>query len=136
MVTGFITLDIDVWSNADLDPLIAGLEGVAFVVVDDATRTDDGSRRFVTFELESESVENAEQAITTFLDALASAPPTARAAWDASSRRHLNIGVNAPREGSSHVVLSPAVLRAVAAADASVEITVYPPELDEDPRRE
>jgi hypothetical protein len=120
--SGFLNVDLDVWSAKDLSQLAAAFEPGAFAL--HFGPADAGLR--MTLELARDPVD-PESAIRAFLALVARLPSSAREEWDAASRRDFSIGVEVNAGGPpADVHIEPAILRDVSAVGAGISFVAYP----------
>jgi hypothetical protein len=88
----------------------------------------EGEGQLATFELEIETAEEtAEARILGFCELIESLPAAARAEWDRTSRRTLDIGVQGGLEYPPYATaIGPLTLAWMARLDVALAITVYP----------
>jgi hypothetical protein len=121
----YLNTDLDLASAGDLTALAAALEtrGVSALHV---TRGDDGLWR-ATFETDEQHAE-PESNIAAMIAAVEALAEPTRAAWARCTQREFNIGYDCGGRRSAFTQgLSSELLGRVAAAGASLWITLYPP---------
>lgn len=115
--------DLVLQSDADVTGLVAELTTRRLPCVD-VSRGDNG-RWYVRFEVDAQLPE-PETVIARMLDAVESLAPPLRAVWDGCSLREFDIGYDCGEEPwAFNQGLSAGLLRRVAAAGASIRITLY-----------
>ena len=123
--------DLVLQSDADVTGLVAELTTRRLPFVD-VSRGDNG-RWYVRFEVDAQLPE-PETVIALMLDAVESLSPPLRAVWDGCSPREFDIGYDCGEEPwAFNQGLSAGLLRRVAAAGASIRITLYRWTGDDDP---
>ncbi len=121
---GYLNTDLDLTSAADLTALAAALEsgGVPPLHV---TRDDDGLW-YATFETQEQHTEPGPN-IAAMLAVVETLSPSLRAAGTGCTRREFNIGYDCGEEPwAFNQGLSAELLGRMAAAGASLRITLYP----------
>ena len=121
--THFLNVDLDIYSRSNLEPLVAALGKRVFVLYVGCHKR--------TYEAHLEVAANASTAdavIKKFAALINSLPKSARKLWDTAKRRDFSIGVQAAVQSEVvDIALEPATIRAVAALNARIVITVYAP---------
>jgi hypothetical protein len=119
--TGFLNVDLDLWSGTSLDPLLAAFGRKAVVL----HAGWDGRSFRARLELASEG-NSPDAVLRRFARLVERLPRRARAMWNRASVREFNVGIQAG-EGphSFDFKLEPATVRAVARIDAQIGMTVY-----------
>jgi hypothetical protein len=121
--TTFLNVDLDIWSRSPLDSLVAAF-GRRVVVL----HTGKEGRRYAAhLELaRNGQSRGADRRIRDFVSLIRRLPPRARAAWNRAHRRDFNVGVQAATKPHSYELpIDTATVRAVAAVNARIVITVY-----------
>ena len=120
----YLNTDLELISPQDLTPLIAAFEAGGIRAIGGVTAGGDG---LWYANLETLSEEHPEINICTMLDAIESLDQSTRAIWDACNKRNFNIGYECGEEpwGFNQGV-SQATIARIAAAGASLSITLYP----------
>jgi hypothetical protein len=120
----YLNTDLDLTSTDELTALTSAFEtGGCFSL--HVTRGDDGAW-YATFETDEQHAE-PEPNIATMLAVVESMPGPLRAIWDACTRREFNIGYDCGAEPwAFNQGLSAALLGRMAAAGASLRVTIYP----------
>jgi hypothetical protein len=122
--TTFMNVDLDIWSAAPLDPLLAGLGRHVSVL-----HSGKEGRRYVAhLEVAGSGLpeHTADQLIQRFVRLIRRLPPRLRSVWNRAKIRDFNIGIQAEHSPYSYEVpLDPATLRAAASVKARVVVTVY-----------
>jgi hypothetical protein len=132
--TTFLNVDLDIWSRAPLDSLVAAF-GRRVVVLHAGK---EGRRYAAHLELaRNGQSRGADQRVRDFVSLIRRLPPKARASWNRAQRRDFNVGVQASTKPHSYELpLDPGTVRAVAAVNARIVITVYGADLNPaSPRR-
>jgi hypothetical protein len=121
--TSFLNVDLDVWSQTDLTPLVAAFGERVFVLFVGR----EGRRHGLHIELAGSGIRGSADSLIQALVALIRAlPRSARQHWRNASRRSFNVGVQASTQPQSYELqLTPETLRAVAHVGADVTLTVY-----------
>jgi len=121
--TRFLNVDLDIYSKANLRPLVAALGKEVFAL----HLGREGGLWSAHLEL-SEEPKNADAAIRCFAALVRALPPTKRRLWDAAVTRDFNIGVQAgSRPHAREIKLSPGTVQKVASLKARLVVTVYAP---------
>lgn len=122
----YLNTDLDLVSAEDLKPLVSKFEAEGLLTLH-LGQGDDG-RYHASFET-GEGYETPEATLIAMLDIIESLLPAERAIWSAAAARIFNIGYDCGKEpwGFSSR-LSNAVLRRIGAAEAVLQITLYPPD--------
>ena len=130
----YLNTDLDLTSAGDLSALTAEFEARgAFTLYNG--RGDEG-RCSARFEISSDvSPHEPDQTIAALLDLVESLPESLSAIWSGCEMREFNIGYDCGhRPWAFNQGLSSAILARLAAAGASLRITIYPEEREEEPR--
>ena len=127
----YLNTDLDVWAASDVKPLVNALasRGVCSLHREQARDGD----QFAVFET-AEDYAAPEENLLVMLAAVESLTGDAAAVWAGGSLREFNIGYacgDRPH-GFTHG-LSNDVLRRLAAVGATLRVTLYPPEPDDEP---
>ena len=115
----FLNVDLDIWSDEDLAPLVQAFEPLAFSLERAPGRA--------SFELNEPAEPMSPAAIISeFVRLVNGLPPSARLAWARAARRVFDIGVQSRRHPFSETYsLDAELLRAAAEIGADVAITLY-----------
>ena len=120
----YLNTDLDLTSAEDLTALVAGFEARGVHPLH-AAPSDDGLW-YATFET-YECYFEPETHIAAMLNALDSLPPELQAVWSRCTRRQFDIGYDFGTEPwGFHQDLSSELLGRMAAAGASLRVTIYP----------
>ena len=121
--TTFLNVDLDIWSRAPLDGLVAAF-GKKVVVL---SVGKEGKQHSAHLEL-GVSPGNADRTIRRFVSLVNSLPRSPRKMWDAARIRQLNVGVQAGTTPRAYELgLRPATVEAVARIGAQIAFTIYAP---------
>jgi hypothetical protein len=123
--TTFLNVDLDIWSAAPLEPLVATF-GRRVVVL----HTGKEGRRYVAhLELAGISQSrSADRAIRALVALVRTLPPRSRALWNRARTRDFNIGIQAASAPYAYELpVEPETIRAVAGVNARIVVTVYAP---------
>ena len=124
-VIHYLNTDLDLISEADLTQLAAAFEAGGVDPLSDPRLGDDG-QWWLTFET-SEQYTEPDPNIAAILNVVEALNPDLRVIWNRCSRREFNIGYDCGLEPWAYnQALSPEVLGRMAAAGASMRITLYP----------
>lgn len=129
----YLNTDVELISAEDLSALTADFEARgAFTLYNG--RSDDGRWR-ATFEISSDvSPHEPEQTIAALLDLVESLPGALRAVWSRCEMREFNIGYDCGRRPwAFNQGLSNTILTRLARSGASLQITIYPEEREDEP---
>ncbi len=122
----FLNVDLDLFADEDLSPLLSALAPRTFSLHAETSAT----RSEVHLELDGEPA-SADSGIASFVRLVMELPPDARALWDRARRKELNIGIDAPEtRGPFELALEPGTLAQAASVGARVVVTVYGPTED------
>ena len=123
-VITYLNTDLDLISDSDLTALASALEtGGVFPL--HVTRGEDG-RCYATFETDEQHTE-PEANIAAMLTVVESLDASLRSVWAGCSLREFNIGYDCGLEPwAFNQGLSSETLRRIAAAGASLRVTLYP----------
>ena len=123
-VFSYLNTDLDLTSADDLTALAAALQAAGVFPLH-VTRGE-GGQWYATFETEEQHTE-PEPNIAAMLAAVESLAPPLRSAWAGCPRREFNSGYDCGREPwAFNQGLSAGLLGRVAAAGASLRVTLYP----------
>jgi hypothetical protein len=132
--TTLLNVDLDIWSRSPLDGLVSAFGRRVFVL----HAGKEGRRHSAHLELaRSGQSRGADQLIRDFVALIRRLPPKGRAWWNRAHRRDFNVGIQAATKPHSYELpLDPATVRAAAAVNARIVITVYGADPNaESPRR-
>jgi hypothetical protein len=120
--TGFLNVDLDIYSRSNLEALAAALSRKTFVLY----LGRQGNRYSAHFEM-STLPKNADATIRGLAALIRALPRSARRLWDGAKTREFNIGLQAASVGRPiEVRLPPETIHDVASLGGQVAITVYP----------
>jgi hypothetical protein len=120
--TGFLNVDLDVYSQSNLEALAAALAHKTFVL----HVGREGNRYGAHFELTT-LPKNADAIIRGFAALIRALPRPARRLWDSAKTREFNIGLQAASAGKPiELHISPETIHEVASLGGQLAITVYP----------
>ena len=121
--TNFLNVDLDIWSDEPLGPLVKALGRDIF----DLHVGPEGALYSAHLEVSGSIARGgAEGRIREFVRRIEALPARARRLWDGAQRREFNIGIDAgwkPRV--FELKLQPTTLRKAALAKAGIVITIY-----------
>ena len=121
---GYLNTDLDLRAAKDLAPLAAALEALGVHPL--FPPSNEGAESCVTLETDDYHRE-PETTMTAMLAAIESLDGEAGAAWEACTLREFNIGYDCgDRPWAFNTGLSNRTLRRLAAAGATLRITLYP----------
>lgn len=121
---GYLNTDLDLISADDLTALAAAFEAGRVPPLH-VTRADDG-RWYAIFDTDKE-FDEPEANIAAMLAVVESLAPPLRSTWSGCSRREFNIGYDCGQEPwAFNQGLSAELLGRMAAAGASLRVTLYP----------
>ena len=122
-VARFLNVDLDIYSNRDLAPLVTSLGRKVHCLY----QGREGRRYSAHLEIAADA-KSADATIRKFCRMLGSLRKAERALWDKASVRSFSVGISAGQQpnGSDFPIRS-ATLQQVAALDAQIVITIYPP---------
>jgi hypothetical protein len=124
-VIHYLNTDLDVISSADLTLLVSAFKAGGVHPLYDVALDDDG-QGYVTFET-SEKHTEPEPNIAAMLAVIESLSADLQAVWEGCSRREFNIGFDCGLEPwAFNQGLSAELLGRMAAAGASLRVTLYP----------
>ena len=129
MVIQYLNTDLDLVSSDDLTLLVASLKQRGLFVLH-CTLGDDGLwHSTLETDMDSEThFQSPEETIGAMLNAIESLDDASRQLWKGCSKRELNIGYDCGDEPwAFNQGLTNHTLARVAAAGASLRITLYPP---------
>lgn len=130
--TRYANVDLDVWSRRSLQPLVAPMGSRVSVLYIGRERKRHGAHlelRGCGFAM------SADAAILGLVGVIESLPPSAWKLWDTASTREFNIGIEVGLQPHGFEVhLKPETVSAVTDIGATVAVTVYAPQVDEDGR--
>jgi hypothetical protein len=121
----FINVDLDIVSTRDLTPLVAAL-GTKVIVLycEKFKRKYYATLEIANFRL---SLDGRIRAFCKLIEGLSAAD---RALWDQAKTRTFNIGIQgSDRPRSKYFVVQGTTVRAVAAVNAQIALTVYAPDV-------
>jgi hypothetical protein len=119
--TRFLNVDLDIYSSADLQPLVSTLgERVIVLYVGREKRT-------YSAHLELARVtKNADSTIRHFCALIESLPKAARQLWNNAKNRDFNVGVRAgPQPNSCRFALEAETVKVASDVGARIVLTVY-----------
>jgi hypothetical protein len=120
-----MNVDLDVWSSQDLRPLTVAMEPHVF-----SFRRPPGE---ASFEVNDPAPSDPEVVMREFIRIVKSLPPTARAAWNAASKRVFDVGLRSGRlPPSRSYSIGAKTLREAADLKADLVITLYAVDPEED----
>jgi hypothetical protein len=123
--TGFLNVDLDVYSRSDLTPFVDALSKKALVLY----LGREGRVHSAHFELRT-SPKDANAAIRGFAALLQSLPRVTRKLWNEATVRDFNIGIQSSSERQRHTTqLSAEAIQAASALKGQIVVTVYGSEL-------
>jgi hypothetical protein len=123
--TGFLNVDLDVYSQSNLEALAAALAHKTFVL----HVGREGNRYGAHFELTTVP-KNADATIRGLAALIRALPRSARRLWDGAKTREFNIGLQAGSVGRHiEVRLPPETIHEVASLGGQLAIAVYPSRL-------
>ena len=129
--TSFLNVDLDIWSNEPMGPLVRALGRDIF----DLHVGPEGAGYSAHLEVSGSIARGgAEGRIREFVRRIEALPARARRLWDGAQRREFNIGIDAgwkPRV--FELKLKPATLRQAALVKAAIVVTIYAVREDERP---
>jgi hypothetical protein len=130
--THYLNVDLDVWSRRSLQPMVTAMGSKVSVLYVGRERSRYGAHvEFVGSGFEM----SADSAILGLVDVVRSLPSSPRKLWDTASTREFNIGIEAGLQPHGFEVhLKPKTVAAVTEIGATIAITVYAPEVDQDGR--
>ena len=130
--TNFLNVDLDIWSNEPLDPLVKALGRDIF----DLHVGPEGARYSAHLEVSGSIARGgAEEHLREFVRRIEALPARARRLWDGAQRREFNIGIDAGwTRRVFELKLQPATLRQAALVKAGVVVTIYAVREDERPK--
>jgi len=121
--THFLNVDLDVWSRRSLKPLVEAFGDRVSLMYEGWEGTRYGAHLEVSPMI---SRDGAEARIRQFIVMVKRLPADVRRHWDLAQRREFNIGLKGGFQPHSYELkLDRSTLRAAAAIDAGVVITVY-----------
>jgi hypothetical protein len=122
--TRFATVDLDIYSAADLRPLVDALgKRIIDLYVGRVKRTYEAH-----LELAWGRNQNPTSIILGFCRLIDPLPPAKRKLWDAAKTRSFDIGIASPVKRTHYwAAISPEAVKAAARIDAQIAITVYGP---------
>ena len=119
--TQFLNVDLDIWSHAPLDRLVAAFGRKAIVL----HTGKEGKRYAAHLELAS-SAAGADDAIRRFTAIVESLPRSSRTTWRQARVRQFNVGVQAGSAPHAHELrLRPSTVEAAGRVGAQIAFTVY-----------
>ena len=129
--TEYANTDFDLKSAAPFDQLHREFERLCHVL--HYTHGDDGHWHSTveSFHDDESCNRNAEMDIAAILNAMNALSPSARAELDSCYLREFNIGFHCRHTWAFVHALRPAVVRAIANANCSIAVTLYPMENSE-----
>jgi hypothetical protein len=121
--TTLLNVDLDIWSRSPLDSLVAAF-GRRVIVLHVGK---EGRRHVAHLELaRDDRARGADRRIRDFVTLIRRLPAKVRASWNRAQRRDFNIGIQAAGKPFSHAApLHSSTVRAVAAVNARIVVTVY-----------
>jgi hypothetical protein len=121
--TTLLNVDLDIWSRSPLERLVAGF-GRRVVALHVGK---EGRRYAARLELaRDDPARGPDQLIRDFVNLIRRLPPKARTSWNRAQRRDFNIGIQAAGKPFSYAApLDSSTVRAVAAVNARIVVTVY-----------
>ena len=123
--THFLNVDLDIYSNRDLHPLVKRL-GRKVIVLHLGRERGQFSAH-----LEQNIVRGrtADSAIRAFCRLIEKLPPAERVLWNTAAVRSFSIGIQAgARPNPRDFTIRPKTVQAVSAVGADIVITIYAPE--------
>jgi len=126
--TQFLNVDVDVWSTADLRPLVAAMGKRIHV-----HHAGEERGAYAThFSLASADTRDANTRIRRLIALIEKLPSPARRLWDRARRRDFNIGIQAGVSPFSHdIALDETTVALVAGVRARIVVTTYAVEQDQ-----
>ena len=125
----YLNTDLDITSSEDPTALVAAFEAKGVFPLN-VTRGEDGLW-YATFETDEQHVE-PEPNIDSMMEVIESLPEQLRTVWADCTQREFNIGYDCgDKPWAFNQGLSSHLLGRMAAAGASLQITLYPPEHEE-----
>jgi hypothetical protein len=125
-VTRYLNTDLDLTSADDLTALAAAFEVRGFALMRPVTQLNDG-QWFCGFSMGGMWYDEPEPNIAAMLTVIEALDPPLRSAWLACSLRMFDIGYNCGQEPFGfNQGLSTEILGRMAAAGASLRVTLYP----------
>jgi hypothetical protein len=123
----YLNTDLDLVSPQDLRPLLTALGAGGVDALYPTERAADGLWR-ATLETATSGISAEPEAdLAVMLAAIDAFPPAVRAAWDGCTLREFNLGYDCgDRPWAFNNGLSNGTLRRIAAAGATLRITLYP----------
>jgi hypothetical protein len=124
--THFLNVDLEVFSRAPLDGLVA-----AFGEKVDVLHVGKWGRRYAAqFEVSGSGYQaQAERLIHRFVAMVRALPSSKRRLWNGAQSREFNLGIEATaRSKVFELRLQPKTLEAIVSVDGTVVVTVYAPE--------
>jgi hypothetical protein len=120
--TGFLNVDLDVYSRSNLEALVAALAQKTFAL----HVGREGNRYSAHFELTT-LPKNADATIRGLAALISALPRSARRLWDGAKTREFNIGLQAASAGRPiELHIPPETIHEVASLGGQLAITVYP----------
>lgn len=130
--THYANVDLDVWSRRSLQPMVEAMGSRVSVLYVGREQTRYGAH----LEYRGSAFRrSADAAILGLVRVVKSLPPSPRKLWDTASTREFNIGIEAglqPHGFELHLKAETVV--AVTDIGATIAVTVYAPQVDEDGR--
>jgi hypothetical protein len=119
--TAFLNVDLDIYSKANLKPLVAALGKDVYVLHLGRERGLWSAHLELT-----EHPRSADVAIRRFTALILALPPAARKLWDSATTRDFNIGVQAGSKPRMwEIKFAPQTIQRVSSLKARLVITVY-----------
>lgn len=125
--TKFLNVDLDVYSNSSLEPLVAALgQRISVLYVGRVKRTYEAH-------LELHKItQTADTAIRGFCALIRTLPRAERKLWDTAKVREFSIGVQAQMKPLSfEITLAEQTIRAASELNARIGFTIYSPAMEE-----
>ncbi len=126
--TGFLNVDLDIYSKSNLEPLVTAMGEKVFVL------HVGRHKRVYRAHLELPGQpKSADSAIRAFCRLIRPLPGAALNLWNGATRRDFNIGVQAGSEPHQYyeIAVAPQTLAAASDLNARIVLTVYAPPVSE-----